>query len=111
MFHQPLVKQNMKGKHTISWHMQSDRFALQNVRNNLQTLGGTLLFLYMHGLLLCGWSSLYVIFHAAREASVGISNGMHAVAHPGHVRGMHDNLQWNACSTAHASHEATVDRM
>ena len=91
--------------------MKSDRFASQNVRNNLQTLGGTLPFLYMHGLLLCGWSSLYVIFHAAREASVGISNGMHAVAHPGHVRGMHDNLQWNACSTAHASHEATVDRM
>jgi hypothetical protein len=52
-----------------------------------------------------------MISHAAREASVGISNGMHAVAHPGHVRGMHGNVQWNACSTAHASHEATVDRM
>ena len=111
VFHKPLVRQNMKGNHTISWHMKSDRFALQNLRNNLQTLGGTLRFLYMHGLLVCGWCSLYMIFHAAREAYVGICNGTHAVAHSGHIRGMHRILQWNACTTAHASHEATVDRM
>ena len=90
---------------------ENDRFALQHPRNNLQTLGGTLLFLYMHGLLVCGWCSLYMIFHAAREAYVGICNGTHAVAHSGHIRGMHRILQWNACTTAHASHEATVDRM
>ena len=40
-------------------------------------------FLYMHGLLVCGWCSLYMIFHAAREAYVGICNGTHAVAHSG----------------------------
>ena len=68
-------------------------------------------FLYTHGLLVCGWCSLYMIFHAAREAYVGICNGTHAVAHSGHIRGMHRILQWNACTTAHASHEATVDRM
>ena len=68
-------------------------------------------FLYMHGLLVCGWCSLYMISHAAREAYVGICNGTHAVAHSGHIRGMHRILQWNACTTAHASHEATVDRM
>ena len=52
-----------------------------------------------------------MISHAAREAYVGICNGTHAVAHSGHIRGMHGILQWNACSTAHASNEATVDRM
>ena len=81
MFHKPLVRQNMKGNHTIAWHMKSDRFALQNLRNNLQTLGGTLRFLYMHGLLVCGWCSFYVIFHVAREAYVGIYNGTYAVAY------------------------------
>ena len=54
-FHKPSIGKTYKAGSDFRGHMKKEGFALQNLRNNMQTLGGTLLVLHVGVLWAFGW--------------------------------------------------------